>query len=259
MSLLDLYNNTEKNLVEKPTIKLFENLKWKTFDAFNEFESGGSSLNREERNEVILVSKLRNSLIKLNPTIPKDSILEVIEEFTRDRSKMSTIKANEEIYKFIKDGMNIKIQRENEENYEKIFFIDWNNIENNDFLLVSQLWIMGDYHTRRPDLILFVNGIPLVIIELKNPAEDIKSGFDDNITDYKDTIPQLFFYNAFIIISNGSEGKIGSTSAGWEHYSEWKKINSEGEKGIISLDTLIKGTCEKKKITRFNRKLYFIY
>jgi type I restriction enzyme R subunit len=161
---------------------------------------------------------------------------------------MGSFKANEEIYKFLKEGMNINVQSDDEENFEKVFFIDWNNAENNDFLLASQLWITGDYYTRRPDLIGFVNGIPLLLVELKSPTETAKSGFDDNIADYKDTIPQLFFYNAFIIISNGSESKIGNTSAGWEHYSEWKKINNEGEKGIISLDTLIKGTCEKKRL-----------
>ena len=87
-----------------------------------------------------------------------------------------------------------------------------------------------------------------MLIELKSPTETAKSGYDDNITDYKDTIPHLFFYNTFVIISNGSESKIGSTFAGWEHYSDWKKISSEGEKGIISLDTIIKGTCDKFKL-----------
>ena len=245
---MNLNQNSENNIVELPTIKLFKNLNWETFDAFNEFDSGVSSLERTEKNEVVLISRLRSSLIKLNPSIPKESINKVIAEFTRDRSIMSPLMANEEIYKFLKNGINIKVQRDDGENHEKVFLFDWNNAEKNDFLLVSQLWITGDYHTRRPDLILFINGIPIVTIELKNPAEDIKSGFDDNITDYKDTIPQLFFYNAFIIISNGSESKIGSTSAGWEHYSEWKKINNECEKGIISLDTLIKGTCEKKRL-----------
>ncbi len=247
MSTINLHENSENILVEQPTIKLFHKLGWITFNAYNEFESQISPLDRNERDEVVLVSKLRSSLVKLNPKISKDSINEAIIEFTRDRSKMSPIKANHEIYKFLKDGMNIKSLNKDGENYEKVIFIDWDNVKNNDFLLVSQLWITGDHYTRRPDLIGFVNGIPLLLVELKSPTETAKSGFDDNITDYKDTIPKLFFYNAFIIISNGSESKIGSTFAGWEHYTEWKKINSEGEKGIISLDTLINGTCEKKR------------
>ena len=220
MSSINPYENSENNLVEQPTIKLFKELGWKTHNAFNEFDSGASFLERNERSEIVLVSRLRSSLVKLNPSIPKESINEAIKEFTRDKRALDSLKANEEIYKFLKDGMNIKVQLDDRENYEKVFFIDWNNIEKNDFLLVSQFWITGDYHTRRPDLIGFINGIPLLLIELKNPAETAKSGFEDNITDYKDTIPQLFFYTAFIIISNGSESKIGSTFSGWEHYSE---------------------------------------
>ena len=170
---------------------------------------------------------------------------------------MSPIKANHEIYKFLKDGMNIKSLNKDGENYEKVIFIDWDNVKNNDFLLVSQLWITGDHYTRRPDLIGFVNGIPLLLVELKSPTETAKSGFDDNITDYKDTIPKLFFYNAFIIISNGSESKIGSTFAGWEHYTEWKKLIVKVKRNNLAR-YLINGTCEKK-VLGFNRKLHFIY
>ena len=103
MSTLNPYENSENNLVEQPTIKLFKELGWKTHNAFNEFDSGASFLERNERSEIVLVSRLRSSLVKLNPKIPKDSINEAIAEFTRDRSKMSPIKANQEIYKYLKD------------------------------------------------------------------------------------------------------------------------------------------------------------
>ncbi len=145
MSSINPYENSENNLVEQPTIKLFEKLGWEKYNAFKEFDSKVSPLERKERNEIVLVSRLRNFLVKYNPTISKESINKAIEEFTRDRRTMGSLKANEEIYKFLKDGMNIKIQRDEEEIFEKVFFIDWNNIENNDFLLVSQLWITGDY------------------------------------------------------------------------------------------------------------------
>ncbi|MBI3813390.1 MAG: type I restriction endonuclease subunit R [Nitrospinae bacterium] len=96
--------------------------------------------------------------------------------------------------------------------------------------------------TRRP---CFINGLPLIFIELKGVHRKLENAYRNNLKDYKDTIPQLFWYNAFIILSNGSESRIGTVTADYEYFSEWKKINSEGEEGIVSLDTIIKGTCEK--------------
>ncbi len=120
MSTLNPYENSENSLVEQPTIKLFNKLGWKTYNAFNEFDSGVSPLERNERNEIVLISRLRSSLIKLNPSIPKESINKAIAEFTRDRSAMNFSKANKQIYKFLKDGMNIKVQLDDRENYEKV-------------------------------------------------------------------------------------------------------------------------------------------
>ena len=109
MSKLNIKNNLEDTLVEIPTVNIFKELNWETINAFNEFENGESILNREEKNEVILISRLRDSLIKLNPGIPINSINEAIEEFTRDRTSMSSLKANEEIYRYLKHGMKVKM------------------------------------------------------------------------------------------------------------------------------------------------------
>jgi type I restriction enzyme R subunit len=125
--------------------------------------------------------------------------------------------------------------------------IDWDNIENNDFFLASQFSIVGDMYTKRADLIGFVNGIPLLFIELKAIHRNIKKAYDDNLRDYKSTIPQVFWYNGVIILSNGSKSLVGTISSEWEHFNEWKKINDEGEKGIVSLDTVIRGVCEKSR------------
>jgi type I restriction enzyme R subunit len=94
----------------------------------------------------------------------------------------------------------------------------------------------------------FVNGIPLVFIELKASHRRLENAFQDNLRDYKNTIPQLFWYNAFIILSNGSGSRIGSITSEWEHFSEWKRINEEGEMGIVSLETMIRGTCDPGKL-----------
>jgi type I restriction enzyme, R subunit len=110
------------------------------------------------------------------------------------------------------------------------------------------LWVSGELHKRRPDLIGFVNGIPLVFIELKAAHVHLENAYKGNLRDYKDTIPHLFWYNAVVILSNGSATRIGSMTAPWEHFGEWKKINSEGEEGIVSLETAIRGLCEPARL-----------
>jgi len=135
-----------------------------------------------------------------------------------------------------------------DEAVETVNIIDWNDPGNNDFFLASQFWISGDYGKKRADLVGFVNGIPLVFIELKASHKKLELAYEKNLSDYKDTIRQIFWYNAFIILSNGSKARIGSMTAGFEHFAEWKKIDEEKEPGVISLDTMIRGTCEPRKL-----------
>ena len=115
--------------------------------------------------------------------------------------------------------------------------IDWNEPENNDYLLASQFWISGDYGRKRADLVGFVNGIPLVFIELKASHKKLELAFEMNLSDYKDTIPQVFWYNALVVLSNGSKARIGSMTAGFEHFAEWKKIDDEKEPGHADIMT----------------------
>lgn len=250
-------NYTEDNLVEQPAIKIFrdqlgfdftnaykEKLTGK-FDLSNEKEP---QLGRETTNEVVLIPKLREALEKLNDNAPKDAIDQAVTELTKDRSVMSLEATNQEVYNLIKKGVKVEVQNEEGENEDyTVKVIDFEKIENNDFFLVSQFWITGEMYKRRTDLIGFVNGLPLIFIELKATHKNIRDAYDNNLKDYKQTIPQLFWYNAFIILSNGAESKTGSITSGFEHFNEWKKINSEGEKGIVSLDTIIQGVCEKSR------------
>lgn len=128
----------------------------------------------------------------------------------------------------------------------RIQVVDFDAPENNHFYLASQYWVAGDMYKRRADLIGFVNGLPMIFVELKASHKNLKNAFQDNLKDYKNTIPQLFWYNAFIILSNGIDSKIGTITSQWEHFNDWKKINNEGEKGIVSMETIIKGTCDKE-------------
>jgi len=244
-----MYSYSEDGLVEQPAIELFQkDLGYSFLNCFKEEMGSESELGRNNRSEVVLIKKLRAALVKLNPEIPLEIINEAIGELTKDRSILSLEKANYEIYQWLKDG--IKLPGKDEQGkpiIHTVIVIDFKNPENNDFFLASQLWITGDMYTRRPDLIGFVNGLPLIFIELKTSHKRLENAFNNNLSDYKDTIPHLFWYNAFIILSNGSESKIGTISSNWEHFNDWKKITDEGDKGIISLDTILKGTCEKNR------------
>jgi type I restriction enzyme R subunit len=237
---------SETFLVELPAIELFKSLGYEHIDCFYETFGKSGTLERETSSDVVLVSRFKNALYRLNPTLPSEAIDLAIEELTKDRSSLNPVVANREIYRMLRDTVRVMIRKEDgSEDVENVKVIDFDNPENNDFLLASQLWITGEMYKRRADLVGFINGLPLIFIELKAAHKRLENAYRDNFTDYKSTIPQIFWYNAFVILSNGSESRIGTITADYEHFSEWKKINSEGEEGIVSLDTVIKGICEK--------------
>jgi type I restriction enzyme R subunit len=240
---------SEDGLVEQPAIKEFATLGWDTLDCYHEKPGPGSPLGRATRADVVLPARLRPALEKLNPGLPRAAIEAAIEELARDRSIQTPAQANRELYAMLKDGVPVYFpDDEGGETVEKVRVIDWENPYNNDFLLCSQLWVTGELYTRRPDLIGFVNGLPLVFIELKASHVNIENAYQKNLRDYRDTIPSIFWHNAFIILSNGSDTLVGSTTAPWEHFAEWKKIDDEEEPGIISLETVIRGTCEPARL-----------
>lgn len=248
---------SEDTLVEQPAIALFSELGYDTSNCFYEkVGTSESTLGRETTEEVVLVPKLRSALEKLNPDLAgkngnSEAINLAIEELTRDRGAMSLVQANREVYKLLKDGVKVAFENdEGEETDETVRIIDWNDPENNDFFLASQFWITSPsgIYKKRPDLIGFVNGLPLIFIELKKSHGKIEHAYKHNLKDYKDTIPQVFWYNALVILSNGSQAKVGSMTAGWEHFADWKRINTEGEQGVISLETVIRGTCGKQQL-----------
>ncbi|MEH1806008.1 type I restriction endonuclease subunit R [Nostoc sp.] len=246
--------------LENATIDLFSQLQWETANCYHETFGTNSTLGRETKGEVVLIPKLQLAVKNLNPDLPTEAIQLAIEELTRDRSTLSLANANAEIYQLLKDGVKVSFKNnEGEDQTETIKVIDWNHPENNNFFLASQFWVTGEIYTRRTDLVGFVNGLPLVFIELKAHHQRLELAYKNNLTDYKQTIPQLFWYNAFIILSNGKKSRISSLTAKWEHYSEWKKINSEGEEGIISLDTIIRGTCEPTKLLDLVENFIFFY
>ena len=242
-------NKDAEAALEKATVELFKSLQWDHIHAEQEVDGDTTLLGREHQGEVVLTRYLEPALKKLNPTLPQEAIHAAIEILTHDRSSMSIVQANGEVYQMLKNGVRVNCRdSKGNEAVERVQVIDWNNPANNHFLLVSQFWVNGDPYRRRPDLVGFVNGLPLLLIELKASDKPVQNAFNENLKDYKTTIAPIFWYNAFVILSNGSQAKIGSVSAPWEHFADWKKINTEGEEGVISLDTLIKGTCEKNRL-----------
>jgi type I restriction enzyme R subunit len=241
---------SENTLIEQPAIELLKGLGWKHINALHEILGPSGTLGRDNQSEIILQSRLHSALQRLNPDLPHEAYTLAFDELTRDRSRLSMPGANREIYQFLKNGVKVHIPdpEGGGERVEIVRLVDWDNHANNDFLLVSQFWVIGEMYKRRADLVGFVNGIPLLFVELKAVHKQIETAYTGNLTDYKDTIPQLFWFNAFIILSNGSEAKVGSITSEWGHFNDWKKINSEGEEGVISLETVLRGTCEP---TRF--------
>lgn len=239
---------SEQQLVEQSAIEIFKSLGYEYQDCYEEWNGGKSPLGRTTPMDTVLTLRLEASLLHLNPGLSKPAMRLAVEELTKDRSALNPAVANREIYKLLKDGIKVSIRTDDgSEEDEVVKVIDYANPANNDFFLTSQLWISGDMYKRRADLVGFVNGLPLIFIELKAVHKKLEHAYRDNLTDYKDTIPQVFWHNAFIILSNGSKSRIGTITADWEHFSEWKRLNKEGEKGIVSLDTIIKGTCSKDK------------
>jgi type I restriction enzyme, R subunit len=240
---------TEDRLVEQPAIELFCSLGWETLNAYREILGSEGTLGRSSQREVILVRYLRPSLEQLNPDLPPAAVDLAIDRLTRDRSAMSGPAANREVYRLIRDGVRVNVRQDDgSEQPEVVRVVDWSHPENNSFLLVQQLWIKSDLYERRADLIGFVNGLPLVFIELKASHKRLRDAYDHNLRDYRDTIPQIFVPNAFVILSNGKKSKAGTVTSSWEHFAEWKKIDSESEAGVVSLETVIRGMCESEHL-----------
>jgi type I restriction enzyme R subunit len=220
---------TEDQLVEQPAIGLFAELGWTTVSALEEVFGAGGTLGRETPGEVILLPRLRLGLERLNPTLPPEAIIAAVDELTRDRSAMSLEAANREVYLLLKEGIKVSVPESDStpgkgrtssglrppspqrgegnggQETLRVRVIDWEQPANNDFLLVSQFSVTGALYTCRPDLVCFVNGLPLVVIELKKPGVPARAAFDENLTHYKQQIPSLFWFNALLIASNGTD------------------------------------------------------
>lgn len=225
---------SEDNNIQEPAAKLFEeNLDWQSVYAFNAETFGPSSLlGRKDASEVVLVRELDAALAKLNPKLAATpdgrSKLAIARDQLLDADPTKTLlQHNETKWKLMRDGITLRSPGGNAAEDVHITVIDFKTPTHNDFLVVRELWVQSGPFKRRCDLVGFVNGLPLVFIELKRHDKGLQAAFDDNYTDYKDTIPKLFHYNALVIVSNGLDARSGSITSSWDHFYRWKRLNED--------------------------------
>ena len=193
----------------------------------NILEIEGDGTGRKNIKEVILPDIFFNSLKELNPQIPENILRNIVSDFKTHISSRDLKDINYANYKLILDGIRVEYEKDGKKEQDIVRIIAFNNAYRNTFTIVSQMWIKGDFGYRRPDLILFVNGLPLVFIELKNSDVKVKQAYDKNLKDYIRDIPQLFFFNQFCVLSNGTETRLGSFTAEYGHFFEWLRLSEE--------------------------------
>ncbi|GGA75294.1 DEAD/DEAH box helicase [Neiella marina] len=241
---------TEETLVQEVTAEyLFSQLKWDE-SVMGMYEKLGKEgdLGRSSEREVVLTRYLGEKLIELNPGLPNSAYQDALRIICEDPSSTNIVAVNKDKYWLHKNGVEVSFHNEKGERVKKrLRLFDFDDYENNHFLLVREFWIKGDIYRRRADLVGFINGIPLLFMEVKNVHKDIRAAYEQNLSDYKDTVPHLFYHNAFVILGNGIDAKIGSISSKFEHFNDWKRLR-ESEPGVVDMETLLKGTCAKTQL-----------
>lgn len=220
----------------------------------------GDSPERENYRQVLLVERLRGAIARLNPSVPlaarEDALKQVV-----DLGLPIQLSANRLFHRLLVSGVPVQYQKDGETRGDFVRLIDWADVRGNEWLAINQFSIQGPKHTRRPDIILFINGLPLVLLELKNPADvnaDLVKAFDQ-IQTYKEQIPDVFHYNEILVISDGSEARMGSLSADIERFARWRTIdgvNVDPLGEFNELETLVRGVLQPAMLLDYLR--YFV-
>ena len=242
------YDYSENILVQKSAGDLLrDELGWDVQFAYNtEVLGKNGTFGRTSYHEILLTRYFQNALRRLNPWMTDSQLSEAQKTLESRLSTASLLQVNEEKYFLIRDGIPVTVKKPNgQPETKRAAVIDFQNPENNEFLAIKELKIQGDLYRRRTDIVGFVNGIPLLFVELKKNTMDVQNAYEDNYTDYLDTIPQLFYYNAFLMLSNGTEAKIGTLGSKYEFFHEWKRL-AESDPGSVALETMLRGICRKE-------------
>jgi len=240
---------TEDTLVQQTTADFLEQeLGWDSVYAYNEVLGEGGTLGRKSENEVVLTRYLWKALEDLNPGLSVDAYAGAVSQIVEFSATQTPLSTNRQKYELLRDGVQVSFRNpEGKMEKKRLRVFNFDEAANNHFLAVRELWVKGDIYRRRADVVGFVNGIPLVFMELKNIHRDIKVAYETNLADYKDTIPHLFHHNALIILGNGDKARIGSITSRYEHFKEWKRL-MEREPGSVDMETLLRGVCDKRNL-----------
>lgn len=248
--------NSEDRLVQKTFADHLQHaLEWESVYAWNDETFGPTgTLGRTDTKEAILVRDLRAALIRLNPGLPEKAIEEAVRDLTVYDVSRSMVQHNRDFYRLIRNGVPVIYRdAQGHQKSARARVIDFDNKPGmNRFLAVRELKLTGirtPNYNRRADLVCFVNGLPLVFIELKAVYKNIRTGFDGNLRDYMDenVIAHAFHHNAFLIVSNGHRARYGSITSDWEHFNEWKRLD-ETDKGDVDAEVLLNGMLSHKRL-----------
>lgn len=243
------YEYSEDGLIEQATQDVLEELGWQVVTAWqNESFGENGLLGRDNKSDVILSRYLLQALEKLNPNLPNTAYEQAVEQISQKVADKTLGRINKEKNDLLKNGVPVSFTNEKGELVKKkLKVFNFKDYTDNHFLAVRQLEVVGELYNRRPDVVGFVNGIPLVFFELKAHHTDLRNAYNDNLNDYKDTIPHILYSNAFIILSNGTDAKVGTVTSPFKFFLDWKRIE-EDQEGIVSLDTMLRGTCAPHRL-----------
>ncbi len=211
---------------------------------------------RSSKKECVLPCILKASLVKINPHIPESIIDDVVKTLTRNFTETDIVATNYDLYNKIRNQIKVKVRRNGKDDFDFVKLVDFDTPTNNTFTAVSQMWIQGKLYWRRPDVLVFVNGLPLVFIELKNSVVKVEEAYNKNLQDYIKDIPNLFAFNQICVLSNGLETRLGAFNATYDYFFEWLKVDSEKEKpnradirdGGVSIAYFIDGLLKKERL-----------
>lgn len=238
---------SENILVQESAGKVLENLGWEVVFAYNtEVLGPDGTLGRTSYREILLTRYLKKALFENNEWMTESYADSAIKTLSSVSAAAALIQTNEDKYRMLCRGIEVEYRKENgqrEKRYARVF--NFAEPEKNHFLAVKEMKIHGDLYRRRTDIVGFVNGIPLLFVELKKPDVDVENAYTMNYTDYQQTIPQIFHFNAFVMLSNGLEAKVGTLGSKYDFFHEWKRLKEEDE-GAVDLETMLLGICRKK-------------
>ena len=242
------YEYSENTLVQESAGHLLhDELGWEVYYAYNTEKLGvNGTFGRKSYREIVLWRYFKDAVFKLNPWLTESVYEDAVKKLEHHLNSASLMQINEEKYGYLRDGIPVMVKKPNgKTEQERVQVFDFADPDNNHFLAIKELKIHGELYRRRTDIVGFVNGIPLLFVELKNHNVDVQDAYTCNYTDYLDTIPHLFYYNAFLMLSNGSEAKVGTLGSKYEFFHEWKRLK-EDEEGSVALETMLRGICNKQ-------------